>query len=120
LCNIAKCGDWELRPAKAPRTLSSDKYFFLFAAFASLREIIRNSVAAWLRWALCGLILCFRSTKSLRSVQRLVNFLRGNRQALDPHAASIFNGIGNRRRRWDICGFAPWAYCFKARTPWLL
>src|SRR5262249_28174738 len=30
----------------APRTLSSDKYFFLFAAFASLREIIRNSVAA--------------------------------------------------------------------------
>src|SRR5262249_22845636 len=66
------------------------------------------------------LILCFRSTKSLRSVQRLVNFLRGNRQALDPHAASIFNGIGNRRRRWDIGGFSAWHTVIRAGTFGLL
>src|SRR5262249_59506388 len=51
---IRNTSDSDIPPAKAPRTLSSDKYFFLFAAFASLREIIRNSVAASLRWALCG------------------------------------------------------------------
>ena len=51
---IRNMSDSDIPPAKhvlrlvegAPRTLSSDKYFFLFAAFASLREIIRNSVAA--------------------------------------------------------------------------
>jgi hypothetical protein len=51
---IRNISDSDIPPAKAPRTLSSDKYFFLFAAFASLREVIRNSVAASLRWALCG------------------------------------------------------------------
>src|SRR5262245_31284516 len=55
--------DSDIPPAKAPRTLSSDKYFFFFfAVFASLRprsghalrEIIRNSVAASPRWVLRG------------------------------------------------------------------
>src|SRR5262245_15309138 len=49
---IRNISDSDIPPAKVPRTLSSDKYFFLFAAFASLREIIRNSVAASLRWDL--------------------------------------------------------------------
>jgi hypothetical protein len=44
---IRNISDSDIPPAKAPRTLSSDKYFlFFFAAFASLREIIRNSVGA--------------------------------------------------------------------------
>jgi ABC-type nitrate/sulfonate/bicarbonate transport system substrate-binding protein len=51
--NVRNISDSGISPAKAPRTLSSDKYFlFFFAAFASLREIIRDSVAASLRWAL--------------------------------------------------------------------
>jgi hypothetical protein len=50
--NIRNISDSDISPAKAPRTLSSDKYFlFFFVAFASLREIIRNSVAASPRWA---------------------------------------------------------------------
>jgi hypothetical protein len=54
--NIRNISDSEISPAKAPRTLSSDKYFFFFfAAFASLREIIRDSVAASPRWVLCDL-----------------------------------------------------------------
>jgi hypothetical protein len=61
--NIRNISDSDISPAKAPRTLSSDKYFlFFFAApstalrtcFASLREIIRNSVAALPRWDLRG------------------------------------------------------------------
>jgi hypothetical protein len=64
--NVRKISDSDISPAKhvlsnvegAPRALSSDKYFFFFfAAFASLREIIRDSVAASLRWVLyvlCG------------------------------------------------------------------
>jgi hypothetical protein len=52
---IRNISDSDIPPAKAPRTLSSDEYFFFFfAAFASLREIIRNSVAASPRWALRG------------------------------------------------------------------
>src|SRR5262245_2718624 len=51
---IRNISDSDIPPAKAPRTLSWDKYLFLFAAFASLREIIRNSGAASLHWALCG------------------------------------------------------------------
>jgi hypothetical protein len=44
---VRNISDSDILPAKAPRRLSSDKYFFFFfAAFASLREIIRNSVAA--------------------------------------------------------------------------
>jgi hypothetical protein len=38
----------------ALRTPSSEVFHFFFAAFASLREIFRNSVAAVLRWALRG------------------------------------------------------------------
>jgi hypothetical protein len=39
--------DSDIPPAKARRTPSSDKYFFFFfAAFASLREIFRDLVAA--------------------------------------------------------------------------
>jgi hypothetical protein len=50
--NIRNISDSDISPAKAPRTLSSDKYFLFF--FASLREIIRNSVAALPRWDLRG------------------------------------------------------------------
>jgi hypothetical protein len=61
--NVRNISDSDISPAKAPRTLSSDKYFFFFfAAFASLREIIRDSVAASPRWALrdlCGENICF-------------------------------------------------------------
>jgi hypothetical protein len=46
-CKIRNISDSDIFPAKAPRTLSSDKFFFFFfAPFAALREIIRNSVAA--------------------------------------------------------------------------
>jgi hypothetical protein len=50
---IRNISDSDIPPAKAPRTPSSDKYFFFFfAAVASLREIIRDSVAASPCWAL--------------------------------------------------------------------
>src|SRR5262249_7072637 len=64
---IRNISDSDIPPAKAPRTLSSDKYFFFFfAAFASLREIIRNSVAASPRWVLRGeLISVFAVTMVL-------------------------------------------------------
>src|SRR5215470_8881829 len=64
---IRNISDSDIPPAKAPRTLSSDQYFFFFfAAFASLREIIRNSVAASTRWVLRGeLISVFAVTMVL-------------------------------------------------------
>src|SRR5215470_20038346 len=72
---IRNISDSDIPPAKAPRTLSSDNYFFFFfAAFASLRprsghalrEIIRNSVAALPRWVLRGeLISVFAVTMVL-------------------------------------------------------
>jgi multidrug efflux system outer membrane protein len=56
--NVRSISDSEISPAKAPRTLSSDKYFpFFFAACASLREIIRDLVAASPRRALRGHII---------------------------------------------------------------
>ena len=58
---IRNMSDSDIPPAEGPRTLSSDKYFFFAApstllrtCFASLREIIRNSVAASPRGDLRG------------------------------------------------------------------